>query len=195
MIKVGITGGIGAGKSLICKLFQLKNIPIYDADYYAKYLMQNDQSLIEKLTNTFGDIYDDKGNLQRKKLANIVFGNESELNKLNAIVHPAVHEHSIQWMNEKTSASYCLREAALLFESGSYKSLDTVILVTAPKSIRLKRVIKRDNTNAEAIENRMKHQWSEERKMELANEIIVNDDVQLIIPQVNKIHKKLIGRQ
>lgn len=193
MIKVGITGGIGVGKSLICKLFQLKNIPVYDADFFAKHLMQNDEKLVKKLTETFGEIYDTSGNLLRKKLANIVFNDKAELQKLNAIVHPAVNKHSLLWMESKLDVPYCLREAALLFESGSHKQLDLVILVTAPKTIRIERVIKRDKSTVEAIEARINSQWSEQKKLELADEVIVNDDVQLLIPQVNALHKKLSG--
>jgi len=193
MIKVGITGGIGAGKSLICKLFALNNIPIYDADFFAKYLMQNYTELINKLKATFGnDIYNDKNELQRKVLANIVFNDSYQLQKLNALVHPAVNKHSLEWMNNKIDFPYCIREAALLFESGSHKNLDLVILVTAPIDVRIKRVIERDKTKREAVEARIANQWTEEKKIELADEIIVNDDVQLLIPQVNAIHQKLV---
>jgi len=192
MLKVGITGGIGAGKSIICKLFALLGIQIYNADYFAKFLMQNDEALISSIKDTFGkDVYTNN-KLNKKKLAGIVFGDAGKLNKLNKLVHPAVAKHSLFWIGQQTGP-YILKEAALLFETGSYQQLDYTILVTAPQNIRLQRVIKRDKVNAESINKRMSKQLSDEEKLSLADFVIINDDKSPVIPQVNKLHKKFIN--
>lgn len=191
MLKVGITGGIGAGKSIICKLFFLLGIKVYNADYFAKYLMQNDKKLIQSIKEIFGkDAYiNDK--LNRKKLAEIVFEDADKLSKLNQLVHPAVAKHSVIWMAQQTGP-YVLKEAALLFETGSYKQLDYTILVTAPQNVRVERVMKRDNTNADSINNRMNKQLPDNEKLTLADFVIINDDKTPVIPQVNKLHQQLI---
>jgi len=187
---IGITGGIGAGKSIVCKLFSLYGIKIYNADYFAKYLMENNAQLIQNIKNTFdNDIYTNE-KLNRNKLAEIVFNNNTKLKQLNELVHPVVGKHSLIWM-EKQTGPYVLKEAALLFETGSYKQLDYNILVTAPENIRTERVIKRDNTNARNVKKRMDNQLPDIEKKALSDFIIINDDNIAIIPQVNKINKKL----
>jgi len=190
MLTVGITGGIGAGKSIVAKLFSLFGIKVYNADYFAKYLMQNNEELIHNIKETFGkDVYVDN-KLNRKKLAGIVFEDTDKLNKLNNLVHPIVAKHSLIWMQQQTGP-YVLKEAALLFETGSYKQLDYTLLVTAPKNVRIDRVIKRDSTDTESIHKRMNKQLPDKEKLTLADFVIINDDKTPVIPQVNRLHKQL----
>lgn len=207
MIKVGITGGIGSGKSLICRIFNIMGIPHYNADYFAKYLMQTDETLINAIKNKFGNTIYQNNQLNRKALANIVFNNEEKLNELNQIVHPAVFKHAQAWFNKqmlnenaqkqplkKHHPPYAIKEAALLFETGSYQMLDITILVLAPEAVRINRVLKRDKTDIVSIKNRMNKQWNDAQKKELTKYCIYNDGVQAIIPQINQIHQKLIGK-
>lgn len=192
MLKVGITGGIGAGKSIVAKLFQLYGIKIYNADYFAKYLMQTDAVLIQQIKVIFGeDVYTDK-KLNRKKLARVVFADSSKLQQLNNIVHPAVAKHSLVWMEQQTGP-YVLKEAALLFETGSYKLLDYTILVTAPEKIRIERVMQRDKTDEESVKKRIEKQLPDNEKIALSDFIITNNNSSPVIPQVNSLHKKLIA--
>ncbi len=192
MIKVGITGGIGAGKSLVCRIFNLLAIPLYNADYYAKYLMQTDETLINSIKNIFGAHIYKNNQLDRKALADIVFNNQEKLNQLNQIVHPAVFEHGSAWFAKQQQHPYAIKEAALLFETGSYQALDTTILVIAPQTVRIKRVMQRDDTDEKSIKNRMNKQWSDEQKKELAQYCIYNDEVRAIIPQINEIHQQIL---
>ena len=192
-LQVGITGGIGAGKSIISKIFSLLNIPVYDADSQAKWLMVNDKNLVERIVKLFGpDSYHPNGALNREYLARVAFSAEENTKKLNAIVHPAVRNHYNSWVLSQKAAPYILKEAALLFESQSYKQLDKVITVFAPEEVRIKRVSNRDaHRSSEQIAKIIESQMSDERKVELADFVIYNDDVQLVIPQVNAIDKKL----
>jgi len=190
MLTVGITGGIGAGKSIVAKLFSLFGIKVYNADYFAKYLMQNNEELIHNIKETFGkDVYVNN-KLNRKKLAGIVFEDADKLNKLNRLVHPIVAKHSLIWMQQQTGP-YVLKEAALLFETGSYKQLDYTLLVTAPKNVRINRVMKRDSTDTESVHKRMNKQLPDKEKLTLADFVIINDDKKPVIPQVNRLHKQL----
>ncbi|MGB1240954.1 MAG: dephospho-CoA kinase [Chitinophagales bacterium] len=193
-LQVGITGGIGSGKTTISKFFATLGVPIYYADDSAKWLMQNDSPLIEAIKKEFGqDIYSNEQTLNRQQLANIVFNDTKALRKLESLVHPAVFRHTQTWAAQHPKAPYLLREAALTFESGSYKILDKVITVFAPKEVRIQRVLKRDNTNREAIEARMDKQWADEKKVKLADFVIVNDGEKMLIPQVLQIHRTLSG--
>lgn len=201
MIKVGITGGIGAGKSLICRVFNMLGIPLYNADYYAKFLMQSDEKLIQSIKKAFGDRVYKNNRLDRKALAEIVFNHQEKLNQLNQLVHPVVFAHTEAWfkkLQHQTASSpnplpYAIKEAALLFETGAYQNLDVTILVVAPEDIRINRVMQRDKTDAESIKSRMNKQWSDEQKTELAQYCIYNDDMQAVIPQVNEIHRQLMA--
>jgi len=192
MIKVGITGGIGAGKSLVCRIFKMLSIAVYDADYFAKYLMQNDTKLIEAIKSTFGEEIYSGTILNRQALAAIVFTDKERLNELNSLVHPAVFQHAANWFAKQSGAPYAIKEAALLFETGSYQALDINILVTAPKSTRISRVTKRDQTDTESVKSRMAKQWKDDQKKALADYCIINDDSEAIIPQINLIHQKIL---
>lgn len=195
VIKVGITGGIGSGKSTVCKMFEKLGIPVYYADERAKYLMQHEHHLIDEIRKTFGaDIYDN-GSLNRKLLSERVFNNSSKLQQLNALVHPAVFRDTEEWVEEQKALKvpYVLKEAALLIESGSYKNLDRLIVVSAPLEIRIKRVIDRDHSTREEILARINHQLPDEDKMKLADYVIENSgDLKYLEQQVLEIHKKLI---
>ena len=192
--KVGITGGIGSGKSYIAKVFKTLNIPFYDADREAKALMNTSEIVRQGLVEAFGtQVYQENGLLNRKWLADQVFNNVEKLALLNSIVRPVVIQHAEARGNAQQTC-YNLKEAALLFESGSYKTLDYTILVVAPQDIRIKRVIQRDNVSKDEVINRINKQMPDESKMELANFIIVNDEKTPLLPQIYNIHKLLLSK-
>jgi len=194
MYKVGITGGIGSGKTTICKVFEVLGIPVFYADTVAKQIMVEDALLVDGIKSTFGkQSYFDDGKLNNKHIAGIVFNNEAELDKLNALVHPAVFRAFDTWEAQISSpVPYTLKEAALLFESGSYKMCDTNILVTAPMHIKINRVMQRDNVTTEQVRARMNKQMSDEEKTPFANHFIINDEAHSIIAQVLALHKQFL---
>jgi len=191
MYKVGITGGIGCGKTTACKVFEVLGIPVFYADIVAKEIMCEDVLLVAGIKSAFGnESYFEDGKLNNKHIAGIVFNNEEALAKLNALVHPAVFRAFDAW--EETipvNTPYTLKEAALLFESGSYKMCDTTILVTAPYEIKLQRVMQRDGVSAEQVKARMDKQLSDEEKSKMANHFIANNEQQSIIGQVLALHQ------
>lgn len=192
MLSVGITGGIGSGKTTVCKIFETLHIPVYYADDAAKWLMENDTRLITALKQQFGeDIYTEHGKLNRPLLAGLVFNNPDFLKKLESLVHPAVKKHGQQWQ-AKQNAPYTLKEAALLYEAGTYKELDKTIVVFAPLQTRIDRVIQRDHTTKEAVMARINKQMPDEDKMKMADFVIYNNGSQLLIPQVLTIHQTLL---
>ena len=189
-MKVGITGGIGSGKTTVCKVFETLGIPVYYADMQAKQLMNTDPELKASIEEYFGsDIYHN-GTLNRRKLADVIFNNKTALEKINSWVHPAVARDFDYWYTLQTSP-YVLEEAAIIFESDIAPRFRKVILVTAPENLRIERVCARDGVIAEAVRERMTHQWSEEKKIALADYVIYNDNEHTIIPQVLETHKQL----
>ena len=193
MLKVGITGNIGSGKTTVSKIFEVLGIPVFYAVDEAKKVMVNDAILIAELKQAFGEqSYFEDGSLNRKHIAGIVFNNEAELNKLNAIVHPAVFRAFDNWVPQFKSAPYVLKEAALLFESSSYKMCDKSIMVTAPLELRIARVMLRDGLSRDEILNREARQFSEEKKLQLADYAIKNDNTELVIPQVLALHEQFL---
>ena len=193
ILKVGITGGIGSGKSTVAKVFNVLGIPIYYADDAAKKLMNDDESIRIQLQQLFGkETYLD-GKLNRKYLSGLVFNNEAKLAQLNAIVHPATLKDADKWMQQQTTR-YAIKEAALIFESGAQAQLDCVIGVFAPAPIRIQRVMKRDGITKEEVKARMEKQLDESIKMRLCDYVITNDEQDLVIPQVVKIHEALMAR-
>ncbi|SFC48262.1 dephospho-CoA kinase [Parapedobacter composti] len=183
-LKVGITGGIGSGKSVVCRIFGILGIPVFDADTEAKRLMVTDDGLVEAIQEAFGsEAYHRDGSLNRGYLAAKVFGDAAQLNRLNALVHPVVIQAGETWTISQ-KAPYTIKEAALMFESGSFKLNRYNILVTAPEEVRIARVMERDNITAEQVRARMARQWTDDAKMKLADFVIVNDGVRAIIPQV-----------
>ncbi len=190
---IGITGGIGTGKSYVSKIFKALGIPFYDADQQAKSIMVSNEKLILLLKDAFGpQVYLEDGTLNRKWLSSEVFNNENKLKLLNSIVHPIVIEAGKDWANRQM-APYTLKEAALLFESGSYSLLDATILVKAPLDVRIDRVMKRDNIKREEVLKRIANQMPEEEKEKLADYIIINDGVLPLLPQIEKIHKDILS--
>ena len=190
-IKVGITGGIGSGKSTVCKIFKLIGIPVFEADKVAKYLINSDEKIRNELIQLFGNnIYDSNKKLNKKMLADLIFNYESLLEKVNNLVHPAVRNEFILW-HQKQNSKYTVHEAAILFESGFYKMMDFTILVSAPEITRIERVVKRDKIKPELVESRMSKQWNDDDKRKLASIELVNDNKHLLIPQILEIDKKL----
>jgi dephospho-CoA kinase len=186
MLKVGITGGIGSGKSLVCRLFGLLGIPTYDADTRARWLMRSDPELQKELKAAFGpDTYTASGELNRIYLAGVVFQDQERLDQLNRLVHPRVGEDFIAWAKDHRHLPYVIKEAALLFESGSYRDLDRVITVAAPQELRITRTLLRDPHRTQAdVEAIIRKQLPEEERQALAHHVLYNDDQQLVIPQV-----------
>lgn len=190
---VGITGGIGSGKSTICLVFETLEIPIYQADDRAKFLMQNDPYLIKNIKTVFGSEAYQNEELNRPFLAKAIFSDPDKTAQINALVHPAVGKDFKQWQSQQ-QAPYILKEAALMIESGSYKQLDFLINVFASIETRIQRVQKRDpHRSLEEINGILDKQVSEERRNELAQTVINNDGSELIIPQVLAIHQQLIS--
>lgn len=194
-IKVGVTGGIGSGKSLVCRVFHTFGIPVFDADGEAKRLMATDAGLITAIRSEFGDeAYHDDGTLNRGYLASQVFNDTERLETLNALVHPVAIRAGEEWALRQESP-YSVKEAALLFESGSFKLNDYTILVTAPVAVRIARVVQRDGVTPAQVQARMQRQWSDEEKMRLADFTLVNDGKQAIIPQVLELDRFFRSKQ
>lgn len=194
-LQIGITGGIGSGKSLVCKIFQCLGVPVYDADSRAKSLMTTDGILIQQIKKEFGDLaYDGDGNLNRKYVSEVAFHNPERLKVLNNLVHPRVGVDYANWVSENSTRPYVLKEAALLFESGSYHQLDKILVVSAPEALRIQRVLKRDaHRNEQQVREIIKNQLPEEDKLMKAHIVIKNDDEHLVIPQVLDLHQRFMS--
>jgi len=195
MLKVGITGGIGSGKTTVCNMFQQLGIPIYFADNRAKYLMQHEHYLIDQIKKNFGAEVYENGQLNRKLLAEKVFNNPQQLALLNSLVHPAVFRDTERWVEEQQikKLPYVIKEAALLVETGAYKALDKLIVVSAPIAERVHRVAERDHADTDEIMARMRNQLPEEEKLKLADFVINNTStIEYLHQQVLKIHEQLL---
>ncbi len=190
MLKVGITGGIGSGKSLVCKVFATLGVPVFDADATAKKIMEEDIDLMDKIKKQFGDNTYTNSKLNRAVLADMVFNDPKKLQLLNSLTHPATIAAAAKWTAAQT-AQYCIKEAALLFEAGTAKGLDYIIGVYAPNAVRIQRVMQRDNTTRENVLARMDKQLDESLKMKLCNYVIVNDNSKLVLPQVVQLHQQI----
>ena len=193
MLKVGVTGGIGSGKTTVCKVFELLGIPVFYADDVAKSIMQTDPVLKTALLNTFGEnAYTKDGMLNRAYISSIVFNDKQELEKLNSLVHPAVLRAFDNWVLEHHESPYVIKEAALLYESGGFKMCNKSILVIAPTLIKMNRVKLRDGISEEDIQLRMNRQFSDEMKIKYADHILNNDEKQLLIPQIIHLHQQFL---
>ena len=191
MFRIGITGGIGSGKTTACRIFELLGVPVYYADTQAKQLMDTDRELKAALEADFGkDIYE-AGLLNRSKLSGLIFNNKTLLEKVNSMVHPAVARDFSQWCELQT-APYVMKETAILYESGLVSEFQKIILVTAPDSLRIERVCQRDAVDPQAVRVRMENQWTDEEKLALADFVIYNDNEHMMTPQVMKIHRELL---
>jgi len=193
MLKIGITGGIGSGKSTICKVFETLNIPIYYADIAAAVITNKNNEVKSQLIAKFGDEIYSYGMLDRKKLARLIFNNSEALAFVNSVIHPAVKKDYENWLEINKSALYTLKEAAILFESGANTQVDKIISVYAPQEIKIQRVMKREQITYEEVLRRISSQMPDEEKMRQSHFVIYNDVTQLVIPQVLKIHNLLIN--
>ena len=191
MLKVGLTGNIGSGKSTISNIFSILGVPVYNADNEAKKILDS-QNTIPKLLENFGvEIINSDNTINKKKLAEIVFNNKAKLNKLNAIIHPLVMDDFNKWCLKLTDAAYVINESAILVETGLYKQFDKLITVISPEIMRIERVMKRDSCEREKVIERIKNQLKEEEKMKVSDFIINNNEKDLVIHQVLLIHKAL----
>lgn len=191
MLKIGLTGGIGSGKTTVARVFEKLGIPVYYADDAAKRLLNTNEQLKAAVIQHFGEAAYKHGELDRKYLAGIVFNNREKLDLLNSLTHPITIRDAEDWMNKQTTP-YVIKEAALLFESGAAEKLDYIIGVYAPQHMRIKRVMERDQLSTEEVTKRISRQIDEEMKMKLCNFVIKNNDEQLVLPQVMALHEKLL---
>jgi dephospho-CoA kinase len=191
VLKIGLTGGIGSGKTMVARIFELLGIPVYYADAAAKTIMNEDESLKALIIEHFGKAAYTDGTLNRAYISSIVFQNKEKLALLNSLVHPATIRAAEKWMLQQ-QAAYAIKEAALIFESGSQNGLDLVIGVYAPKSLRILRTMQRDTISRDEVLKRMSNQVNEELKMKLCDFVIYNNEQQLLIPQVIALHEKLL---
>ena len=193
MLRIGLTGGIGSGKSTVAKIFETLGVPVYNADEEAKKMMNSDEELKASLINNFGaETYKD-GLLDRKYLAAIVFNDDHKLELLNSLIHPATIRDASEWI-KKQNSPYVIKEAALIFEAGAADMLDLVIGVSAPHELRIKRVMNRDGVSREEVLKRMSSQLDDEVKMKRSDFVITNDEKSLIIPQVLSLHSQFISK-
>lgn len=190
MLKIGLTGGIGSGKSTVAKVFEVLGMPVYYADDAAKKLMNEEGPLKQQIQKIFGATAYRNGQLDRKYVADIVFKKPDKLQLLNALVHPATINDAQKWM-QRQRTSYAIKEAALIFESGAQQKLDYVIGVFAPTPLRIQRTMQRDGITEEEVIARINKQLDENSKMQLCDFVIINDEKQLLIPQVVEVHKKI----
>ena len=195
MYQIGITGGIGSGKTLVCSVIETLGVPVYYADREAKRLMNSHPVLKESIEGLLGkEAYRD-GELDRRYVGRRVFGNRDLLEQLNSLVHPAVREDYRSWVDGWSEVPYVVEEAAILFESGANRNLDITVLVYAPSELRIRRVMQRDGVSKDEVQRRMLHQMDEEEKRILADEVIVNDDREMVLPQIIALHEKILKRR
>jgi dephospho-CoA kinase len=193
MLKIGLTGGIGSGKTTVAKVFTTLGIPVYHADLEARRLMENEPTLIKLIRHHFSEKAYENGSLNRSYISSIVFNDKKKLDLLNSLVHPFTIEDGKQWMGRQKSA-YAIKEAALIFESGSQGEFDLIIGVYAPETLRLFRTMQRDHIDKAIVKSRMNNQIKEEIKMKLCDEVLMNDEQQLLLPQIINLHHQLMER-
>ncbi|MDR2287289.1 MAG: dephospho-CoA kinase [Prevotellaceae bacterium] len=193
MFKVGLTGGIGSGKSIVCKIFSILGVPVYQADVAAKQLYDADDELRNGLKRLFGKNLYASGTLDRRKLANIIFSDSESMKKINELVHPVVKRDFLEYVSRlPESTPYVIHEAAILFEARIENMFDAVINVYAPEKIKIERVLARENTTIEAVEQRIAAQWDDKLKVELADYNIINDNKNPVLPQILRIHNEIL---
>ncbi|MBS1589902.1 MAG: dephospho-CoA kinase [Bacteroidetes bacterium] len=193
MLKVGITGGIGSGKSWVCQVFEILGIPVFYADRAARFLMENDQAIINSIKALLGDDAYRGGLLDREKIGTIVFKSPELLQKLNGIIHPAVRRYAQQW-HDSQRTPYTIKEAAIFFETGSNVEMDFMVGVYAPRKLRILRTILRDGSTQEKVLERMSQQMEEDEKMKRCDYVIINDGKRAILPQILDLHQLLQNR-
>ncbi len=186
MLKVGITGGIGSGKSVVCRVFETLGIPVFSADDAAKHVMQHDATLVAAIKALLGDVYTN-GHPDRDRISALVYNNTALLQQLNALVHPATIAYANEWM-ARQQAPYVIKEAAIFFESGSNKGMDVMVGVSAPRALRAARAMQRSHVTADKVQAIMDRQMDDDQKMQLCDHIIINDDHTAVLPQVLHLH-------
>ncbi|MGB1305944.1 MAG: dephospho-CoA kinase [Flavobacteriales bacterium] len=190
MKRIGLTGNIGSGKTTVASCFEILGIAVFNADKQAKLLMNKDVNLKQSLIAEFGKEVFLNNELNRKYLSKLAFNDDLVLKRLNALVHPVVQEAFEKWSIQQSGA-YVIKEAAILFESNTYQSLDAIICISCPEEIRLKRILKRDDLSEKDVRQRMSHQWAEEKKISLSDYVITNDNSSLVMPQILSVHSAL----
>jgi dephospho-CoA kinase len=190
-MKLGVTGGIGSGKTSVCRVFNVLGIPVFSADPEAREIMENDKSIIRRINSIAGKNLYINGSLDRMQLATLIFNDSTLLEKVNSLVHPVVFEHFIKWEKEQT-APYVIMEAAILFESGASKLVDRIASVVAPAEERIIRVINRNTLTREQVLERMRNQIDDEARMKLSDYVIHNSEKDMIIPSILKIHDDIL---
>ncbi len=193
MLKVGLTGNIGSGKTVVSGIFSKLGVPVFYADNEARKLYERLEVKVILKSVFGGTIFNDNDEIDRSILAGIVFNDPVKLRTLNQVIHPLVRESFGRWTLDHKDHLYLLYEAAILFESGYYKDLDRIVLVMAPEELRIKRVMERDNSDREEVLNRISNQWAEDKKVPMADFIIRNDGKEMLIPQVMDVHRKILS--
>jgi dephospho-CoA kinase len=193
MTRLGITGGIGSGKSTVCNIFAHMGIPVYHADERAKWLVNNDPAIQQQIISSFGERSFEGGSYNRVYIASLVFNDKEKLQKLNAIIHPAVLNDWKDFYEQHQSFPYVIKEAAIMLETGGRETVDKIALVYSPLELRIIRLMERDGLDSPAIEARINSQMPEEEKKKLADFIIYNDDEHSLIQQVHNIHQLMLG--
>jgi dephospho-CoA kinase len=192
MIKVGLTGGIGSGKTLISEIFKRLSIPVFNADQEAKIILNSNPEVISEIKSNFGEDIYTQDEINRSQLAKIIFNDYSALKKINAIIHPKVRQYFYDWI-KKQNAKYVIEEAAILFESKAYKEMNITINVHADESLRIQRVMDRDEVGLDEVKSRMKNQLSDQERINLADYTIYNDGKEMVLPQILEIHHKILN--
>jgi len=193
MLKIAVTGGIGSGKSVVCKIFGILNIPVFNADFEAKKLLNNDPIVRSRLRENFGnEIFSPDSKIDKQKLSSIIFNNNEKLTIVNSILHPLVMRDYEYWVEEHSNCHYNIMEAAIIIEGGFYAFMDYVVLVISPMEIKINRIVNRDKCDKEVALKKMENQLDDESKIKRAHFLIYNDEKQFLIPQVLKIHENLL---
>lgn len=190
MLKIGLTGGMGSGKSLIAEVFKVLKVPVFNSDLVSKTILMTNPEVMKEVIESFGEAILSNDEIDRKKLAEVVFNDARKLEKLNVILHPKVGQYFESWVKENQQADYVIKEAAILFESGAYKSVDKVICVSALEALRIKRVMRRDKIDKEAVESRLKKQWTDEER-EKKSDFIIQNTTERLMPQILEIDQVL----
>jgi len=194
MKKVGITGGIGSGKSVVCSILGTIGVPVYNADREARLLINSDQEVIARIKKEFGEAsYDKNGNLDSSYIAGLAFSEPGRLEQLNHITHPFVRKHFNNWVEQHGEHPYLVKEAAIMFESGSYLDMDLVVNVYAPEGIRIQRTIRREGMTVDKVKKIIDNQITEKERIERSAYVLINDEQSLLIPQVIALHQMILG--
>jgi dephospho-CoA kinase len=194
MKRIGLTGNIGSGKSTVARIFEILGVPVYHADFQAREILESDR-VVEQVKNLFGkEVINAQQQVNRKALATIVFSDKSKLRTLNNLIHPLVEEDFSEWCKLHLESDYILHEAAILFESGFDRLFDANILVTAPEELCVARVMARDSITKEKVMDRIQNQWSKDKKRNLAQYEVNNDEIVMVIPQVLEIHREILNK-